>query len=325
MTAMNLDVFPCQIQSRQWTEQEDEFLRKKYHRLGAREAGRHLGVSTQQACRRAKRLGLARKVRWTAEDDRRIQMLWGEKTVRSIAARLNRTPAAISLRAYRLGLRGGAPDGMESMKAASRRTGFHATTLREILSAFRVAMRVPMSISGVRSPRRVVDVDDVNDAVGAWLKMEVVNNAAARHGLSFVRLSGWLEASGREMPARPRGNRRWRVPTETIDAVVAERRELETLKAAAERHGIGMMRLRRLLRAAGVVGLGPRKRLGLLKTADVDRALVGIKKRTLLNRDQVIELRASGDSPAVLAARYRLSVGQVRLILLRKAWKDVTE
>jgi len=216
---------------------------------------------------------------WTAAEDGRLRMLWGEASVSEIAKRMDRTQVAIYWRAGKLGLPRGLQPGMEYMRQAATRTGFDAITLEGLLRWAGVDIVRTMSrpIRGAAHRMRAVDTVDVDDAIERWMACEIVNHAARRHGLNFDMLARWLEESGEEMPQRPRGKRWWRVPTDVIDRVVAKRRGVETIMQAARRVGVSRDLLSRLLKAAGV----PRgtAHYWRVSPADVDRVVAAMTPR----------------------------------------------
>jgi hypothetical protein len=173
-------------------------------------------------------------------------------------------------------LEAGAPQGTEYLSDAADRCGYDTTTLRRILAWHGVKLRRSMSRpTGAKRCYHVVDPFDCEEAVAAWVRSEDLAQGAARHELNPEVLGWWLDKArgqGFDVPARPRGHKcRWRLPMALVDAVVAWRREHETLAAAARRTGVHWQRLGRMLEAAGV----PRwcAKPGFVKRGDVDRVV----------------------------------------------------
>lgn len=109
------------------------------------------------------------------------------------------------------------PDGAEFLYDAATRTGFDQGSLANVLrwhgatihraDAWRARMWAMRS--------------DIDAAVAAWMDSETVQAASERLGVSAFALRSWLIEAGHERPAR---HQHWRLPSATIDAVVAERR-----------------------------------------------------------------------------------------------------
>ncbi len=262
-----------------WTPAEDAVLRECYVAEGPVRVVELLGRSLSSVQHRAARLGLWRRRRWTANDDRRLVVLWGERSLAAVARALDRTEATTYWRAQKLGLPLGIQPGHETLTEAAERTGFSADTLRGILrwAGVRRSRTMSRPEAGIRYARQMLEPIDVDDAVAAWMACEVVNDAANRRGMLGDTLGRWLLESGLPVPPKPPCKRRWRVPTELIERAIAERQTLETMPRAARRVGITRWTLSRWLDAAGVERMGARGRQ--VRAADVDRLVVGLTPR----------------------------------------------
>lgn len=237
-----------------WTPEQDAVLRDLYPSQGRHAVAAATGKSWRAVCERARRLKVRCKPQWTAAEDRKLSMLWGELPLAKVAKEMSRTPLSCYQRAKIIGLKRGVLEGMESVRAAAKRTGFDWATLVRILRAHGVRPQRTMSLDTKKGLFRRVAVDpmDVDEAIEAWNATELVTQAAQRRDLDHDTLGRWLEASGIEMPPRPGKFRHWRVPTEIIDRVVAQRRGRETVTAAARRLGIDRFLLSKMLKTAGV-------------------------------------------------------------------------
>lgn len=259
--------------ARPWTPIENETLRARYVSDGPANLAASLGRSWSSITKRAARLGIHRRARWTAAEDATLRMLWGDVGVRAVARRLKRTPLTVYWRAQKLGLSLGVPRGLEYVSHAAARTGFPLASLWMILRWAGVSAPVAMSRPAKR-PRHthVVDPFDVDDAIAKWLATETLAAGAERVGVAAETLERWLRASGLAVPEKPLGKRRWRIPTETIDAAVATRSGKETLRAAATRLGVHNGTLRYWALRAGLPR--PAGRLWLVDRVAVERLVL---------------------------------------------------
>lgn len=244
---------PLNPGARAWTPAEDAVLRVRYEREGAAAMAQALGRTLGSVHHRTRALGLYTHRRWTAKDDAQLEMLWGETSLAWLARKIGRTVFATYKRAQDIGLPLGLPDGDEYITTAISRTGYHGGPLRRILKWAGVDIRLAMSRPcGARRHFHIVDADEVNDAIARWLKTETLQGAARRHGIDRNTLAGWLEASGLPLPPKPDGKRHWRIPSDTIDAAVAARARLVSIKQAADAAGMPRCTLRSRAVAAGV-------------------------------------------------------------------------
>jgi transposase-like protein len=240
-----------------WTKAEDGVLLARYVSDGAAACARELGRDVKALCKRARRLGLVRKARWSTRDDAILQENWGDMDLRSIAKVLGRTELTTYWRAGHLGLARGCPQGFEYLTAAAERTGYSTDQLRRVLKWAAVPLRRTMSRPDVHAPRtfHCVVPFDVDEALASWHKTEPIDVAARRHGLDGATLKRWLRDArdaGTQMPPEPRKARvHWRIPSTTIDQVIAERHASETVRHAALRLGVDPMTLTGWLRSAG--------------------------------------------------------------------------
>ena len=256
---------------RAWTPDQDAAVLSRFGKDKAAEIGRDLGRSTESIYHRAARIGAeSPRRRWTQADDAALTMLWYEVGVAAIAKRLKRTPIAIYWRAEKIGLQRGCPDGFEYVSTAAARTGFCLGTLWMILKWAEVASRPAMArVLGAKRHFHIVDACDVDDAVDRWLATETIEGAARRTGWSAERLIYALTTADVEVPARPGNRKHWRIPTATIDTLVAARAGRETINAAARRLGIPPGTLRGRVARAGVPRT--RGRLWLVERATLER------------------------------------------------------
>lgn len=261
---------PLQPGAKAWTPAEDAILRARYLTEGAAAMARALGRRLTSVHKRTQRLGLYTHRRWTPAEDARLRLCWGEADLAETARRMGRTVLTTWWRAQKLGLPLGCPQGWEYLTAAAKRTGYETGGLRPILRWAGVPIRFSIS-RPTTAPRRccIVDPDQVDAAVARWLKTESLTAAARRHGIAAETLERWLRLSGKKLPAKPRAKKRWRVPSDIIDAVVAQRRAVVPIRAAALAAGLQPSTLRRRALAAGV----PRTpgKLWLLDAATVER------------------------------------------------------
>lgn len=259
-----------------WTPEEDSVIRSSYGRRRAADIARTLGRSFAATTKRARRLGLQTHKRWTKADIEFLNDYWGHKTLAQLSKEMGRTKAAIYQRANESGLDLGVPDGYEYLTDAAERTGFAPGQLRDILKAAGATLRITTS-RPTRAKRHyhMVDTVDVDEAVEKWLACEETHPAAEARGICGDTLRRWLRdaiAAGFEVPPEPTlAKARWRVPSKTIDAVIAWRGKHESLSEAARRVGLGRCVLTRMLKAAGV----PRRAVKpwLVPRTEVDRVV----------------------------------------------------
>lgn len=224
---------------RPWTAEEEDILRARFVAEGAKAMAVALGRTVNSVNHRTQRLGLYTHRRWSARDDKRLAMLWGDFDVAKVAAELGRTEATTVWRSQLLGLSLGVQQGMEGLSAAAARVGYSVSSLRMILRWTGVQVRNSIARTH-NGPRRncMVDPDSVDEAVAEWLKTETLHAGANRHGVSAAILGRWLATSGLKVPAKPKGKRHWRIPSDVIDAAVAKGQTVIPLRAAAQRLGI---------------------------------------------------------------------------------------
>jgi DNA-binding CsgD family transcriptional regulator/DNA-directed RNA polymerase specialized sigma24 family protein len=97
---------------RAWTEEDDRYVREHYGKKTRREIAEALGRTIPLVGWRAEKLGLTREFRdmektrpWTRTEETFLRKNYGKLTYAQIAEKLDRTHAAVSGRAARLGLR----------------------------------------------------------------------------------------------------------------------------------------------------------------------------------------------------------------------------
>jgi len=205
-----------------WTAEQDAVLRERYAQDGAAAVASQVGMTVHAVHLRARRMGVKALPRWTAKENEKLRMGWGEVPLPELAAQLGRAVDATFRHGVKLGLRAGCPPHREYLQDAADRTGFHRTALRAILRWARVptlpAVTHPSSHPVVRT---TVDPFEVDEAIKRWLRMETMEDAARRTGVSSKRLRQAL--SRLACPPKKRGNRRtrWRLKPEVIDAALA--------------------------------------------------------------------------------------------------------
>lgn len=219
---------------------------------------------------------------WTQTEDHRLRMLWGELTVKGVAAKLQRTQVAVYARAGELGLARGIQPGTECLKTAATRTGYSCWGLRTVLAWAKVDVEEPASLhrrakANRRWNQAQLQIHEVDAAIEAWLRLEIVGQAAGRRGIDAHVLRAWLKEAGHVPPA---ARCTWRLAPEVIDAVVAARLAKETLKAAGARVGLSAETLRKHLRAAGVHREHRPGVPWLILPADVDRVVAALPAAT---------------------------------------------
>jgi hypothetical protein len=206
-----------------WTPREEALLSRAYSSGGAAAAVSALPHrSVVSVMKRAERLGVYRRRRWTGADDEALRDLWDlGLRISAIAKRLDRTRAATYRRAQMIGLPLGVPDGYEYLSAAAVRTGYSTAQLRRILRW--AGMRIGNALARpgpTRSGRRmhIVDPLDVDEAVVRWHVTEPVTAAARRLGIGDELLRGRLLRLGLRPPP---GKQHWRVTQEQVAAALA--------------------------------------------------------------------------------------------------------
>lgn len=204
--------------SGRWKPEEDAVLLAGYtHSGGARRVARQLGRKVRSVECRAQVLGVGTHRRWSADDDRRLQNLWGEKTVRQLAKLLVRTPMAVYIRAKATGLPLGVPDGYVHLTHAAERAGVTVASLRLICERAGVKVRRAMSRPEGRRwrPHQIVDAFEALESVKAWLETESLDGAARRRRMGSLTLAKRLQGVEGVPPKPERGV--WRIPSVLID------------------------------------------------------------------------------------------------------------
>jgi phage antirepressor YoqD-like protein len=215
---------------------------------------------------------------WSAADTETLRNLWGWEPIGSIGRILGRSRSSICYRVIRLGLKFVVPEGYESTLAAAKRTGFP-------LSSFRLIMRwanVPLHLHSGRSRswsgnyrHQIVDQMDVDEAMEKWFATETVNAAAKRLKVDARRLVSLLKEANvpiRALTDKPRSH--LRIPSADAERVVADfRNNMETVRAGAKRHGIGLNTIYAWMRYHNMCR---KDRKQLVEKAAIDR-IVGIE------------------------------------------------
>lgn len=212
---------------RPWSAEDNEKLKAGMaNGVRVSQLAKELGRTTAAVFHRTRRLGILRNRPWSTEDDRRLANLWGEYSLHVIAEKMARTPAAIYFRAqHAVKLPLGCAHGLEYLWTAAVRTGFPVASLRMILKWAGVRLHVAMARpTKAKRHFHTVDPIDVDDAIERWLKTETLAAAAARHGIHASTLERLLlRAKPAELPPKPDRKKRWRVPSEVVDKVLAAR------------------------------------------------------------------------------------------------------
>lgn len=222
-----------------WTPAEDAVVLELAPRFEAKDIAQHLPGRTELGVfHRMRRLGINKRRRWTAADDTKLGMLWGEP-IRTVAKELGRSIITVYWRAQKLGLPLGVPEGGERLSNAAARCGFATETFRAILGWAGVPIRRALTREALKHRRGThwVESDLADQAVERWCKTETIHAAAMRLGVGDAFLLNRLMASGLRLPAKPGGKRHWRIPSATIDRAVAmvvrRGKRLEVRKEAA--------------------------------------------------------------------------------------------
>lgn len=102
-TAVQLDITRG---VKRWKTEYDDFLKENYKKLGITQCAKVLGYSERHILRRAKELGLAKKIDfWTDEETVKLKELCNAHfTRREIAKRLNKTVSQVCNKMERMGL-----------------------------------------------------------------------------------------------------------------------------------------------------------------------------------------------------------------------------
>jgi len=211
------------MKSGTWSPEEDAILRAGYTgRGGAQRVADQLGRSVKSVMWRAGKLGISTHARWTADQDRRLRNLWGEKTIPEIGKLLDRTPIGVWERAKKVGLPIGCPEGCEYLTVAAERVGFSDWGVRKICKRAGVRIRQAMSLGRTEGKytRLVVDSFELDEAVKAYLDTETVNEAARRLGIGSHTLTRRLLAADGVPPKPKRRKKHWRLPSAVIDRAI---------------------------------------------------------------------------------------------------------
>ncbi|HVK37280.1 MAG TPA: hypothetical protein VNA88_02015 [Candidatus Kapabacteria bacterium] len=118
----------------EWTDEDEELLRKHYRRQGAQYLARLLGRTPQAIRNQAYRRGLTRPPReeWTAFEDRYVIKNYPKRSVAAIARTLARSEQAVRARLRLHGLTRALPPKWMPIEDAFLRENYGRMTLREI-------------------------------------------------------------------------------------------------------------------------------------------------------------------------------------------------
>ncbi len=263
-----------------WTEEHVTLLREAYERGGIKAAVIALpGRSTASIYQRANILGLKRLRMWSAEEDEKLRLYWGLKSLATIARELKRSQIGVYMRAVKhLGLQAGCPEGWEYLSEAARRTGYAISTLWDIMRAAKMRILESYTYRESGSGRRyyIVEPSDVNHAVALRCASETVFDAAKRRGLTYDILKARLIAAGVKRPEKK--NAAWRIASTEIDAVLQRHAEMkaegETLGEAAKRYRVRRETLVRWLKQHKIV-----YKKGWVNRLDVDKVIWAERRR----------------------------------------------
>lgn len=241
--------------ARPWTPEERAVVGARYLAVGAAELGRQLARSESAVFHCARRQGLIKHRRWTAQEEDQLRMLWGERPIAELSRIFRRPESGIYYRAGKLGLRSGAPQGKEYFTAAAERTGYARATFRRILRWANVKVSRPSRTRGGAYMFAYVDTYDADRAVEAWTKTEPLQVSARRHGWTAGTIRKWLAEAGKLPPSRGH-KKHLRVEIAVVNEVVAAQTKLRegqfNVSDHAKRLGIGGNTLSRWLEEAGV-------------------------------------------------------------------------
>ena len=211
-----------------WTEADVAFLRKHYLRRRSTWCAKKLGRSAGAIVQAARKHGLSTK--WTREELVTLRAEWGEVSERCLRRKLpGRTWGAIAMKAYSIGLRD-PNQGAISIKQAEERTGLDRVRLRRILAdagvTVRRRIRTQITSPNEQYRQRIVDAEEVDAAVKAWLRAESLKlrkmDAADAVGLRPAQMGVAMQML---RAVRPVEGVRWRAPwaisREDADAAAA--------------------------------------------------------------------------------------------------------
>lgn len=92
---------------KQWTQQDDALLAEHYPLRGSHYTAALLGRSQKATSERARLLGITANAfsgRWSQDEDHTLRKLYRKKTLKEIAAEMNRTFSSVAARVHTLGL-----------------------------------------------------------------------------------------------------------------------------------------------------------------------------------------------------------------------------
>lgn len=210
---------------RRWTPVEDAAIFRGYRKGAARSIAAELGRTADAVRERASVLGVCAERRWTAAEEKLLRDQWGERSLRSFAKRLRRSKDAVYLRARQLGIVGEERAGGETVKQASKRTGFCPKKLVEILRAHDAVQLSTTRFTTKYTARPYYRLDpfDVDNAVAAYLKREKFGAAARRLGIAKLTLANALKKIGVTKPDLP-WRHHWWIDEKTIERAIEARR-----------------------------------------------------------------------------------------------------
>lgn len=212
---------------RSWTAAEDAVIRRRHASpMRAADLAKLLCRSKAAVDQRTRRLGVQISRKWTAADDARLGALWGLLSTRQIAHRLKRTTAAVYLRARTNGLARAERESKETLSESARRTGYTRQWLIRILARAGV-VTVAISRCSSRYKMRnayLLEKDEVDEAIRAWVTRESVGAAARRYDTTPERLVTALKRIGVTRPGDLPPRKQWRLDDATIERALSVRR-----------------------------------------------------------------------------------------------------
>ncbi len=221
---------PAKRITRPWSADDVAFLRKHYLRRRSAWCAKRLGRSMSSVVQAARVHGVT--TRWTREELVTLRAEWGCLGEKRLCQKLRgRTWSAIAMKAYEIGLRD-PNQGLISIKQAEERTGLGRDRLLQILAdagvTVRRRIRTHIANPNAAYRQRVVDAEEVDAAVKAWLRAESAKlrqaDAAAATGLSLHQMRHAMRmlcAVRRVEGARCSRGGSWAVSREDADAAAA--------------------------------------------------------------------------------------------------------
>lgn len=160
---------------------------------------------------------------WSPQELRVLTLEWHLITQRELQAKLRpHSWTAIRLRAIKLGLPMGCPQGYESIERSAKRHGYDTKTWRRILTELDVSLRPAYSARPARSQRKkfqrlIVEIDEANEAARKYDRLETTGSAAKRWEVLDVDIRRYLKQCN-VWPVHSKNATR-RVPSVILDEI----------------------------------------------------------------------------------------------------------